>query len=236
MNTSLFTNWLLGSDESVGRAFLTHSCPIDHVVSRWTGDAGRASLGRAQGAVSTLWGDTSDHVGDVDGIDLCHVSTVFPLLREEKDLIGHQLRHSTQRTVVVSASRDSLYHIFSHCRHLINYSVQYNLKVLILECLPATSYSHSTIIQLSYRTTFIHFHIHITDIKYCQYIMYIYTWCSCSSKVILNFLMISSRLPSRVSCCSTKPLICQYREHPTTQPGNMKVQELVIINSSDRLK
>lgn len=131
VNTSLLTDWLLGSDESVGRASLTRSCPIDHVVSRWTGDAGRASLGRAQGTVSTLWGDTSDHIGDVDGIDLCHVSTVFPLLREDKDLISHQLRHSTQRTVVGSASRNSLYRIFSlgsHCRHLINYCVSVQFK------------------------------------------------------------------------------------------------------------
>lgn len=84
LNTSHLSHRLIGPDEGVWRAAPTHSCPVDHVVSRWAGNTGGASLGGAQGAAATLWGHASEQVGDVDGVDLCNISTVSPLLMEEK--------------------------------------------------------------------------------------------------------------------------------------------------------
>lgn len=78
---------MIGPDEGVRRAALTHSCPTDHVVSGWAGDTGGASVSGAGGAQRTaaaLRGHTPDHIGDVDGEDLRRIRAVFPLLSEEK--------------------------------------------------------------------------------------------------------------------------------------------------------
>ena len=84
-DTGVLSERLLSPDDSVCRASLAEPCPVDHVVSRWAGDTG---LVGPQGAAATLWGHTSDHVGDVDGVDLCNVSTVLPLLREQKHSVS----------------------------------------------------------------------------------------------------------------------------------------------------
>lgn len=81
-NTSSFPNWLTSPNEGVWRALLTRSCPIDHVVSRWAENTGRAGLNRRQSTAATLRGHASDGVGDDDGVDLCNICAVVPLLRE----------------------------------------------------------------------------------------------------------------------------------------------------------
>lgn len=80
LNTSGLSDRLLSPDESVCRASLTHPCPVDHVVPPRTGNTGGVGLIGAQGTAATLWGYTTDDIGDVDGVDLCNVTTVFPLL------------------------------------------------------------------------------------------------------------------------------------------------------------
>lgn len=81
-NTSSFPNWLISPNEGVWRALLTRSCPVDHVVSRWAENTGRAGLNRRQSTAATLRGHASDGVGDDDGVDLCSICAVVPLLRE----------------------------------------------------------------------------------------------------------------------------------------------------------
>lgn len=81
-NTSSFPNWLISPNEGVWRALLTRSCPVDHVVSRWAENTGRPGLNRRQSTAATLRGHASDGVGDDDGVDLCNICAVVPLLRE----------------------------------------------------------------------------------------------------------------------------------------------------------
>lgn len=84
-NTGVHSDGLVGPDDGVRRAALTRSCPIDHVVSRRAGDTGGAVLGQFEGAAATLRRHASDHVGDVDGVDLRNVTAVFSPLRGNKD-------------------------------------------------------------------------------------------------------------------------------------------------------
>lgn len=67
---------ILGPDDAVWPAALALPRPAHHVVSRRAGNASRVAPGRAQGAAAALRGHASDHVGDVDGVDLCHVAAV----------------------------------------------------------------------------------------------------------------------------------------------------------------
>lgn len=67
---------ILGPDDAVWPAALALPRPAHHVVSRRAGNASRVAPGRAQGAAATLRGHASNHVGDVDGVDLCHVAAV----------------------------------------------------------------------------------------------------------------------------------------------------------------
>lgn len=84
LNTSVLSSRMLGPDEGVWRAALTLSRLIDHVVSRWAGNAGGADLGRAECTATTLRGYTSNHIGDVDGVDLCNIGAVLPFLKKKK--------------------------------------------------------------------------------------------------------------------------------------------------------
>lgn len=84
LNTSSLSNRMLGFDEGVWWAALTLSCPVDHVVSQWTGNTGGVILTRAHGTAATLWGHTSNYIGDVDWVNLNNISTVLPLLRDKK--------------------------------------------------------------------------------------------------------------------------------------------------------
>lgn len=84
-DAGVHSDGLIGPDDGVRRAALTRSCPVDHVVSRRAGYTGGAVLGQIEGAAATLRGHTSDHVGDVDGVDLGNVTAVFSPLRGSKD-------------------------------------------------------------------------------------------------------------------------------------------------------
>lgn len=84
LNTGGLSDRLVGPDEGVQRAALTDSRPIDHVVTQWAGNAGGAGLSGAEGTAATLRGHASNNIGDVDGEDLCSISAVFSLLREER--------------------------------------------------------------------------------------------------------------------------------------------------------
>lgn len=83
--TGVHSDGLLGPDDGVRQAALTLSCPVDHVVSRRAGDTGGAVLGQIEGTVATPRSHTSDHVGDVDGVDLRNVTAVLSPLRFNKD-------------------------------------------------------------------------------------------------------------------------------------------------------
>lgn len=84
-DTGFHADGLISPDDGVRRAALTHSCLVDHVVSRRAGDTGGAVLGQIEGTAATLRSHTSDHVGDVDGVDLRKVTAVFSPLRGNKD-------------------------------------------------------------------------------------------------------------------------------------------------------
>lgn len=84
-DTGVHADRLIGPDDGVQRAAVTRSCPVDHVVSRWAGDAGGAVLSGIDGTAPTLRGHTSDHVGDVDGVDPRNITAVFSPLRGNKD-------------------------------------------------------------------------------------------------------------------------------------------------------
>lgn len=83
-NTGRLSDRIISPDEGVWRAAPALSCPVDHVVSRWAGNTGGVVLDGAQGAVAALRGNPSDHIGDVDGVDLCYVAAVLSLLVEAK--------------------------------------------------------------------------------------------------------------------------------------------------------
>ena len=84
-DTGLPPHRLLGPDDGVGRAALTHARAVHHVVSGGAGHAGGEGR-RPRCTLATPGGHAVDGVGDEDRVDLGDVTRVVPLLTVKVEL------------------------------------------------------------------------------------------------------------------------------------------------------